>query len=69
MVFKNTFKSTNGNIKSLTIENLQENNESFQLKERTPRAALTSTDSDYLSTMPPTETTEMTNNYKSLDGK
>ena len=59
----------NGNIKSLTKENLQENNDNFQLTERNPRAALTSTDSDYLSTMPPTETTEITNNYKSLDGK
>ena len=69
VVFKNTNKPMIGNIKSLTKENLQENIDNLQLSGNNPRAALTSTDSDYLSTMPPTEMTEMTNNYKSLDGK
>ena len=64
-------KSANGNIKSLTSENLQQNNDN--LNELTgdgcnSRPTLRSTDSDYLSTIPPTEMTEMTGNYKSFDG-
>ena len=63
MVFKNNNKPSNGTIKSLTKENLN------LYSSCSPRAALLSTDSDYLSTMPSTEMTEMTSNYKTLDGK
>ena len=70
VVFTST-KSANGNIKSLTSENLKQNNDN--LNELTgdgshSRPTLRSTDSDYLSTIPPTEMTEMTNNYKGLEG-
>ena len=71
MVFKNTNKPINGNIKSLTIENLKENNENLRLaeseSENQPRQTLLSTDSDYLSTRPSTEMTEITNNYKGFE--
>ena len=64
-------KSANGNIKSLTSENLKQNNENLSelVGGCNSRPTLKSTDSDYLSTIPPTEMTEVTNNYKSFDGK
>ena len=69
VVFKNTNKAMNGNIKSLTIENLKENNENHLTEsEARPRDTTLSTDSDYLSTRPSTEMTEVTTNYRGLDG-
>ena len=64
-------KSANGNIKSLTSENLKQNNDNHREEAGggcNPRQTIRSTDSDYLSTIPPTEMTEMTQHYKSFDG-